>query len=112
MPSRTQSNLYRELPSIDELVRSPELQANVSDHGLSAVTDAARIVLDRLRTEIAEDRLDAAGLKSELDRLLQTIDLELKESFSFSLRRVINATGVILHTNLGRAPLSKEAVEH
>ncbi|HEX7960877.1 MAG TPA: L-seryl-tRNA(Sec) selenium transferase, partial [Terriglobales bacterium] len=40
------------------------------------------------------------------------IDLELKQSFSVSLRRVINATGVILHTNLGRAPLSREALEH
>src|SRR5690349_17890414 len=100
MPSRTQSELYRELPSVDELVRSTELQGNVADHGLSAVTDAARMVLERLRKEIAEGRLDAAGLRSELDRLPQTIDLELKESFSFSLRRVINATGVILHTNL------------
>lgn len=112
MPSKTQSNLYRELPSVDELVRSLERQGNVADHGVSAVTDTARIVLERLRKEIAEGRLDAAGLRNELDRLPQTIDLELKESFSFALRRVINATGVILHTNLGRAPLSQEAAEH
>ena len=112
MPSKTQSELYRELPSVDELVRAPELQGNVAHHGVSAVTDAARVVLERLRKDIAESRLDANGLKAELERLPQTIELELKESFSFSLRRVINATGVILHTNLGRAPLSKEAVEH
>src|SRR5215468_2026821 len=112
MPSKIYSELYRELPSVDELVRSPELEANVRHHGISAVTDAARMVLDRLRKEIGEARLDGAGLKRELDRLPQTIDLELKESFSFSLRRVINATGVILHTNLGRAPLAKQVIEH
>src|SRR2546429_520397 len=112
MPSKTQSELYRELPSVDELVRAPELQGNVAHHGVSAVTDAARVVLERLRKDIAESRLDANGLKAELERLPQTIELELKETFSFSLRRVINATGVVLHTNLGRAPLSKEAVEH
>ena len=109
MPSKTQSELYRELPSVDELVRAPELQGNVAHHGVSAVTDAARVVLERLRKDIAESRLDANGLKAELERLPQTIELELKESFSFSLRRVINATGVILHTNLGRAPLSDAA---
>lgn len=112
MPSNTQPSLYRDLPSVDELVRSTELQGKVADHGLSAVTDAARMVLERLRNEIAEGRLDAAGLRSELDRLPKTIDLELKESFSFSLRQVINGSGVILHTNLGRAPLAREAVEH
>ena len=112
MPSKIYSELYRELPSVDELVRSPELEANVRHHGISAVTDAARMVLDRLRKEIGEARLDGAGVKRELDRLPQTIDLELKESFSFSLRRVINATGVILHTNLGRAPLAKQVIEH
>ena len=112
MPSNTQSELYRELPSVDELVRSPELQGKVAHHGVTAITDAARIILERLRKEIAEARLDAPGLRRELDRLPQTIELELKESFGFSLRRVINATGVILHTNLGRAPLSREAVEH
>ena len=42
MPSKTQSELYRELPSVDELVRAPELQGNVAHHGVSAVTDAAR----------------------------------------------------------------------
>ena len=75
MPSKIQSELYRELPSVDELVRSPELEGNVTHHGISAVTDAARMVLDRLRKEIAEAHLDSAGLKRELDRLPQTFDL-------------------------------------
>src|SRR2546421_2392991 len=110
MPSKIQSELYRELPSVDELVRSPELEASIDQHGASAVTDAARMVLERLRKEITEGRLEAARRKEELERLPQSVKLELKESFSCSLRRVINATGVILHTNLGRAPLSKESL--
>src|SRR5436305_677492 len=112
MPSNIQSELYRELPSVDELVRSPELQVSIAHHGISAVTDAARMVLDRLRKEIGEGRLDAVGLGHELKQLGQTIELELKEFFDFSLRPAINATGVILHTNLGRAPLSAAALRH
>jgi L-seryl-tRNA(Ser) seleniumtransferase len=112
MPARTQSELYRELPSVDELLRSPELKETVARSGATVVTDATRMVLERLRKEIAEGRLEASGLQAELKRLPEIIELELKESFSFSLRPVINATGVILHTNLGRAPLSSEALTH
>lgn len=112
MSAKTQLELYRELPSVDELLRSPELKNNLALSGATAVTDAARMVLERLRKEIADGRLDASGLQAELKRLPQTVELELKESFSFSLRTVINATGVILHTNLGRAPLSFEVLAH
>jgi L-seryl-tRNA(Ser) seleniumtransferase len=112
MSAKIQSELYRELPSVDEQLRSSEMQSRIAELGASAVTDAARTVLERLRKDIAEGRLDAPALQLELKRLGETIDLELKESFSFSLRPVINATGVILHTNLGRAPLSAEALAH
>jgi L-seryl-tRNA(Ser) seleniumtransferase len=112
MSAKVQSELYRELPSVDELLRSSEMQSRIAELGASAVTDAARTVLERLRKDIAEGRLDAPALQLELKRLGEIIDLELKESFSFSLRPVINATGVILHTNLGRAPLSAEALAH
>jgi L-seryl-tRNA(Ser) seleniumtransferase len=112
MPGKVQSELYRELPSVDELVRSPQLKESVARNGTPVVTEAARIVLERLRKDLAEGRLDAPALHTELNRLSQLIELELKESFSFSLRPVINATGVILHTNLGRAPIAAEAIAH
>ncbi len=112
MASKIQAELYRELPSVGELLHSPALRESIAQQGVHAVTDAARLVLDRLRREIAEERLDSKGLKRELAGLAAAIALELRQSFDFSLRPVINATGVILHTNLGRAPVSPAALAH
>src|SRR3954452_1942676 len=108
---KTQSDLFRELPAIDELLREPEVTELLAQDGQSATTDACRVVLARLRNEIAADRLDAAKLRLALAGLHNAIRSELRSSLGYSLRPVINATGVILHTNLGRAPLGASAID-
>jgi len=60
VPSKT--DLYRKLPSVDELLQSRDLAAIVSSEGKAAVTDAARIVLARLRAEIASAQASHRGL--------------------------------------------------
>ncbi len=70
------------------------------------MTDAARAVLTRLRAEIAAARLDAAAVDLALSGISDAIERQVRQSLTYSLRPVINATGVILHTNLGRAPLA------
>ena len=84
----------RDLPSVDELARG------VDDP--LAVT-AARVVLDRARA-----RIRAGG---EPGDLREALDAELAAARAPRLRRVLNATGVVVHTNLGRAPLAEAAVE-
>jgi L-seryl-tRNA(Ser) seleniumtransferase len=106
------SDLFRELPSIDELMRTPPVAALIAGHGVAAVTDAARAVLSRLRDEIASGLLDGTALKLALDGVAGAIERRLRQTLRHSLCPVINATGVILHTNLGRAPLANSAVEH
>jgi L-seryl-tRNA(Ser) seleniumtransferase len=83
----------RDLPSVDELARG-------LDDPLA--TDAARIVLDRAREQIRAGA-DPGDLAARLGE-------ELRAARAPSLRRVLNATGVIVHTNLGRAPLAEEAL--
>jgi len=112
MKSAAKSDLFRELPSVDELVRTPGLAALASTHGPSAVTDAARAVLARLREEISSGLLDAPALKLAMDGLHNAVEQQLRQALAHSLRPVINATGVILHTNLGRAPLAEAALAH
>lgn len=111
---KLQSNvdLYRKLPSVDELQRNPELAALAAREGQIAVTDAARAVLASLRKEIAAGRLDADGVDLALSGLEDAVARQLRQALKHSLQSVINATGVILHTNLGRAPLSAAALEH
>jgi L-seryl-tRNA(Ser) seleniumtransferase len=96
----------REIPSVDELLARPPLAALAEKAGRSLVTQSARAVLAELRLELKHDvaagdvaaALNPAAIES---RIAQRVDTLL----SPSLVPVINATGVILHTNLGRAPL-------
>ena len=65
-----------------------------------------------MRAEIAAARLDAAAVDLALSGISGAVERQVRQSLSYSLRPVINATGVILHTNLGRAPLAASALEH
>ncbi|HEV3512566.1 MAG TPA: L-seryl-tRNA(Sec) selenium transferase [Candidatus Sulfotelmatobacter sp.] len=112
MKSAAKSELFRELPSVDEFLRTTTGASLSTLHGIAPVTDATRAVLGRLRQEIASGLLDAPGLRLALDGLAAAVETNLRQSLSPSLRAVINATGVILHTNLGRAPLAHQAIEH
>jgi L-seryl-tRNA(Ser) seleniumtransferase len=106
------SDLFRKLPSVDEVVRVPAIAKLASNYGHDCVVDAVRVVLARLRQEITTTLLDDHALDLALSGLPQAVELQLRQSLSYSLRPVINATGVILHTNLGRAALSEQAIEH
>ena len=112
MTSAAKAELFRELPAVDEVLRTPGVEALVAGHGIAPVTDAARAVVTRVRGEIASGRLDGPGLRLALDNLGSAIENQLRQALGHSLRPVINATGVILHTNLGRAPLAETALTH
>jgi len=109
---KTQADLFRDLPGIDELLREPEVAALIAQEGQAAATDACRAVLARLRDEIAAGHLDADKLRIALTGIRGAIRGELDRALGYSLKPVINATGVILHTNLGRAPLATSAIDH
>jgi L-seryl-tRNA(Ser) seleniumtransferase len=112
VPTSSKTDLYRKLPSVDELRRRPDLAAIVASEGQTTVTDAARAVLARVRAEIAAEKLDAAAVDLALSGISNAVERQVRQSLTYSLRPVINATGVILHTNLGRAPLAACALEH
>jgi L-seryl-tRNA(Ser) seleniumtransferase len=109
LKTTSQADLYRKLPSVDEVLHRADLAEAIAREGRSAVTDAARIVLERVRKEI-DAGLDSQKLDLALSGLAGAIARELRSAVGYSLRPVINATGVILHTNLGRAPLAASAM--
>jgi L-seryl-tRNA(Ser) seleniumtransferase len=108
----TNSDLFRLLPSVDELLRNPQIETLAQTHGRAPTLDAARTALEQLRAEIVSGDLDEGQIKTKREDLPRTIERTLQQSLAYSLRPVINATGVILHTNLGRAPLSHAALKH
>jgi L-seryl-tRNA(Ser) seleniumtransferase len=106
------SELFRKLPSVDELLRREDIAKLAAREGSASVTEAARAVLARMREEINSGGLDSGGVDLALSGLYEAIEHQLLRALSCSLRPVINATGVILHTNLGRAPLARSALQH
>ncbi len=100
----------QDLPSIDKLLRLPAAQALVARHGHTLVVDEGRALLDSLRSraltaclvreELADDALGAA--------LVARIDARLAPR----MQRVLNLTGTVIHTNLGRAVLPQAAIDH
>ncbi len=106
--------LLRQIPSVDELLGRPRLAQLLERVDRGVVVEIAREVLADLRAQVARD---PAGSAAALDpgsvtQLDERIALEVERALALSLRAVINATGVVLHTNLGRAPLAPEAIEH
>jgi L-seryl-tRNA(Ser) seleniumtransferase len=112
MKNAVKSDLFRKLPAVDELLREQAVSALTGAYGSAAVTDSSRSVLARLREEIGSGLLDETGLQLALAGAANAIEMQLRKMVEYSLRPVINATGVILHTNLGRAPLTAGAMEH
>jgi L-seryl-tRNA(Ser) seleniumtransferase len=106
------TELFRKLPSVDEVINGPGVAGLATSYGREPVGDAVRAVISRLRLEITSGLLDEDGLLLALDGLAVAVEVQLRRSLTYSLRPVINATGVILHTNLGRAPLAEAAIKH
>ncbi|MGA8442642.1 MAG: L-seryl-tRNA(Sec) selenium transferase [Candidatus Sulfotelmatobacter sp.] len=112
MKNAARSDLFRKLPSVDDVLRPPAATSLAESYGHDAVADATRAVLARLRQEISSGLLDDDALELALTGLMGAVENELRRAMGHSLRPLINATGVILHTNLGRAPLGDAAIEH
>src|SRR3954467_15836928 len=104
--------MLRQLPSVDELLSSAELAALVEREGRPAVTDALRTVLLRPSPEVAAGMLEGERLKMALGNISEAVGRQLRSELKYSLVPVVNATGVVLHTNLGRAPLGMSSIEH
>jgi L-seryl-tRNA(Ser) seleniumtransferase len=108
----SKSSLYQKLPSVDELLRAEDLAPAIAREGRAIVTDAARAVLERLRLSIQSGKMEPDALDRAVSGLAASVEEELRAATGWSLRPVINATGVILHTNLGRAPIAAAALDH
>jgi L-seryl-tRNA(Ser) seleniumtransferase len=110
--SAAPSDLFRQLPSVDDVMHVPSISSLAASYGHDSVVDATRVVLARLRQEITSGLLGNDALQLALSGLPEAVEKQLRQALAYSLRPVINATGVILHTNLGRAPLGEAAIEH
>jgi L-seryl-tRNA(Ser) seleniumtransferase len=106
MTNRTAA--LRSLPSVDQMLRHPQMLALLDRYSRGLVTDVVRERLDQIRADLGKGVIDR--VPSDADLIAQVAD-RLRTSAEPSLQPVVNATGVVLHTNLGRAVLAPEAVQ-
>lgn len=106
--SAESSELFRLLPKIDRVLEAPELEPLLAVHSRKLVLEALREELEALRERASVGSLSESEV--ETGRLRRSLEERLEERLRRYYRRVINGTGVILHTGLGRAPLAAAAV--
>ncbi len=108
-PEASKDLSLRAIPSVDQLLRTEAVAQLRSSVGLTRLTVIAREVTDEMRREIQSAGLLGKTKDELLIEAVQKIQSLCQRDALSMLRRVVNATGVILHTNLGRAPLSTAA---
>ena len=112
----TKKELLRGLPKIDEVMKQESLVVLSEEKGDLLVTDAVRAVIAALRASILDlkdgeaEEFNASLLKTEA--VAEAAEARIFQEEELNLYPLINATGTILHTNLGRAPLCRDAVEN
>lgn len=106
-------NLYRNIPKIDEVLSEKEVVILLERHPRSLVVDSIRFVIESVRSEITNLSDTDAEIYtiSQADILNRVIKLVEKKS-AYRLRKVINGTGVVIHTNLGRSLIAESIKEH
>ncbi len=95
---------FRQLPAVGRVLEHPALAALRGDHAADAITAAVRSELDALRS-----RMKAGNPITDFDAIAEAVALRLQSDAAPMLRTVINATGIVLHTNLGRSPMPEVA---
>ena len=99
------NELLRKLPKVDILLNDETIKNLVAECGRGMVVDCIREELDRVRAMAISGQVDEA--EAALLEFVSLVEKRVSEETAYPLKKVINATGIILHTNLGRAPLGK-----
>lgn len=108
--------LLRLLPAVHELQKEKQFEQLMAETGIDFInaTEVIKNAMMEVRTLILTDKWQGAepGTAAFVDDLFNMVQESVKQQFDYTLKRVINATGTILHTNLGRARLSENAAGH
>lgn len=101
-------NLFSQIPSVDSVLSEKKILKLKERFGISLVKDAVRQAVSKVREEIKAGKLNS----KVKERVFELIPFILENEATFSLKRVINGTGIIIHTNLGRAVLSPDIMDY
>lgn len=103
--------LYRSIPKVDVLLEQEEIKAGIEKYGRDIVVDAIRMETEALRKFIGTCQSEDVA-KDAITNVSASILARAEKMLMPNMKKIINATGTILHTNLGRAPIGKEHIQH
>lgn len=103
--------LFRNIPKVDILLEDSNIISLIEKYDREVVVDVIREEIDKLRNFIKEND-DIALIENKINNLVKNIEKGTENVYSYNLKKVINGTGTILHTNLGRAIISKKHADY
>ena len=103
--------LYRSIPKVDVLLENPDIVTLIENHHRDVVVDVIREEIDKLRNFIKEND-DVNLIETKINNLIENIKISTEKVYSYNIKKVINGTGTILHTNLVRAIISKKHADY
>ncbi|MCP4680571.1 MAG: L-seryl-tRNA(Sec) selenium transferase [Deltaproteobacteria bacterium] len=106
MADEKKNQTLRDLPSVNEVLRHPDVLKLIDENGREPVKLSVRDAIDNARRAALEN-----GQTPKIDAVASHVTRLVSERIGGTLKPVVNATGVVLHTNLGRAPLGKTVIE-
>src|SRR3970282_384802 len=101
---------FRQIPSVTSLLARDDIRSLLAHHPRAVVLGAIRRLLDGYRGEASGEEGGGRARGEWTSRLIAALPAEVSAGEEISLRRGVNATGIVVHTNLGRAPLPEEAI--
>lgn len=108
----TEKNLFTLIPKVDEILDKDEIKELLKHIPRKTVLDSIRLLIDELRDNIKGKRLDEKGILEEIKNIPEKVANKAEEKNAYKLRRVVNATGVVIHTNLGRSLINEKIMDN
>ena len=105
-------NLFSFIPKVDELLENPIISEKLNKLPRVTILDSIREELDGLRNDIKDGVVSEKNIEEKIKTLPYFIIKSAEQKNSFKLKRVVNATGVIIHTNLGRSLMSEKVMKN
>lgn len=105
-------DLFSLIPKVDDILKKEEIKILLDKMPRKIVLDSIRTEIDIIRNHIKEDRLNREGIISKIENLSKNIRIKAEKKDKYNLVPVVNATGVVIHTNLGRSLLNEEVISN
>lgn len=108
--------MVRMLPPVHELQRTPQFSDIANRYGVDkkTISDILKSILIDIREKLLSEQWKGynPGTQDFIEEIMQAVEASVEKKVSYRLKKMINATGTVLHTNLGRARLSERAIRH